>query len=84
MTSRNSLNVNVVSGAGYGNRTRLAGLGSQNITTMLSPQSDAAVSPKRQAPRLSRTLARAANNFGFYQSRHFPQSAQYAGLQVPA
>jgi hypothetical protein len=25
------------SGAGYGNRTRLAGLGSQSITTMLSP-----------------------------------------------
>ncbi len=24
-------------GAGYGNRTRLAGLGSQSITTMLSP-----------------------------------------------
>ena len=26
-----------VGGAGYGNRTRLAGLGSQSITTMLSP-----------------------------------------------
>jgi hypothetical protein len=25
-------------GAGYGNRTRLAGLGSQSITTMLTPQ----------------------------------------------
>ena len=25
-------------GAGYGNRTRLAGLGSQSITTMLSPR----------------------------------------------
>src|SRR5688572_2256954 len=25
-------------GAGYGNRTRLAGLGSQNITTMLTPR----------------------------------------------
>ena len=27
-----------VTGAGYGNRTRLAGLGSQSITTMLSPR----------------------------------------------
>src|SRR6478672_1382895 len=26
------------SGAGYGDRTRLAGLGSQSITTMLSPR----------------------------------------------
>ena len=29
-----------LSGAGYGDRTRLAGLGSQNITTMLSPPAD--------------------------------------------
>jgi hypothetical protein len=28
-----------VSGAGYGDRTRLTGLGSQDITTMLSPPS---------------------------------------------
>src|SRR5687768_9498777 len=27
-------------GAGYGDRTRLTGLGSQGITTMLSPQTD--------------------------------------------
>src|SRR5215210_4177992 len=30
-----------LSGAGYGNRTRLAGLGSQSITTMLTPQIEA-------------------------------------------
>ena len=29
-----------VSGAGYGDRTRLTGLGSQDITTMLSPQTE--------------------------------------------
>ena len=32
-------------GAGYGNRTRLAGLGSQNITTMLSPHAVTDVGP---------------------------------------
>ena len=30
-----------LSGAGYGDRTRLSGLGSQGITTMLSPPGDA-------------------------------------------
>src|SRR5262249_58204669 len=30
-------------GAGYGDRTRLTGLGSQGITTMLSPRVDAPV-----------------------------------------
>ena len=29
-----------VSGAGYGDRTRLTGLGSQDITTMLSPPAE--------------------------------------------
>ena len=29
-----------VSGAGYGDRTRLTGLGSQGITTMLSPRAN--------------------------------------------
>src|SRR4051812_39681968 len=29
-----------IGGAGYGNRTRLTGLGSQDITTMLSPPAD--------------------------------------------
>ena len=32
-------------GAGYGNRTRLAGLGSQSITTMLTPRYEIVIVP---------------------------------------
>ena len=37
LKSCKSLYYNDFGGAGYGNRTRLTGLGSQDITTMLSP-----------------------------------------------
>ena len=38
-------------GAGYGNRTRLAGLGSQSITTMLSPPVRHACADRRRTTR---------------------------------
>src|SRR4051812_21911155 len=36
-------------GAGYGDRTRLTGLGSQDITTMLSPHTRDLINPRRRA-----------------------------------
>src|SRR4029078_8205841 len=37
------------SGAGYGDRTRLTGLGSQDITTMLSPHAPDLINLRREA-----------------------------------
>lgn len=37
-------------GAGYGDRTRLTGLGSQSITTMLSPQDKSGFTTSAKAP----------------------------------
>ena len=44
-----------VGGAGYGDRTRLTGLGSQDITTMLSPRSRYFIRLKAYGSRLKPT-----------------------------
>jgi hypothetical protein len=56
VTCRNFL---VLGGAGYGNRTRLTGLGSQDITTMLSPL--AACDYRGALPRVSMPVRLAAS-----------------------
>jgi len=50
------------SGAGYGNRTRLAGLGSQSITTMLSPRRRALARGEAWYGRRSATRTRDRNS----------------------
>src|SRR5262245_7466095 len=58
--SDNSLYESGISGAGYGNRTRLAGLGSQSITTMLSPLDSDSIAAAQRSPSVRSKNAAAA------------------------